>query len=159
MNAQEAIRHLLDWYPAVRDGVNTGNGGDGDGWRHMHYWWHEGSFPQLEQYLGEMRRYRLDETYAGYPVFELRTHIDWWFLDAVHKAVPAVRPVKRNGKTVGFVETGLFERKLVRDSRADEARATAGVAYLADRFNRDGLVPRLPVELFRIVTGAPEKAA
>lgn len=156
----ERISHLLDWYPTVRDGVHNGNGGDGSGWRHMHQWWEEGSFPDLERHLTTMRQYRRDADFAGYPIIHLRQHIDWWYLDAQRKAVPMTKPVKRHGKTIGHVAIpGTYKPITVRDPRADRTKVKAGIRYLHWRFQLEGVTPRLPVDLWRIVTGQPEKVA
>ena len=155
----ETVEVLLSWFTTVRDGVNAGSSGDGPSWLHMHKWWRQGSFRELEAFLADMRRCRLDRVWEGYPVIRLRDDVDRWYIDVRKRSAPVLRPVLKSGCVVGHVPTGLFAPETVRDPRADRSRAEAGVRFLVDQFERRGLRPRLPVELWRIVTNAPEKAA
>lgn len=166
---------LLSFRDAREAGTRNGNRAD----RHSsvallmgEWWWEEESFAALERYLAGMRRYRLDVEFGGYSVFELRRHVDWWYVDAVRKPVENMRSEKCRGGACRHCRggkrpvngqhswgTGTFSFRLVRDRRADRVRAEVGVRYLLSRFKVERLAPRLPDELWRIVQGLPERAA
>lgn len=171
----EVVEQLLLHFRDAREaGTRNGNRADrrSSVAFEMGEWWKEGSFVELERYLAGMRRYRLDVEFGGYSVFELRRHVDWWYVDAVRKPVENTRSEKcrgggcrhcRGGKRPVNGQhswgTGTFTFRLVRDRHADEKKAKVGVRYLLSRFQFERLTPRLPDELWRIVQGLPERAA